>query len=119
MSQAKTRSLMSMRKVVEKKVASKRQSRDDIRASLRPGFKIAPPSAKDINPDDAENFLEGVVRVLLHSRRILSTSYGIGFLIPDEKKEVREAHETLQVREGGEKEREMRADKNNLIFKFI
>lgn len=95
MSQAKTRSLLSMRRVVEKKVASKQQS--DIRASLRPG--MAPRSSKDINPEDAENFLEGVIRVLLQSRRLLATSYGIGYLIPDEKKEVRDAHDTLQVRE--------------------
>ena len=106
MSQAKKCSLMSMRKVVEKKVASKRQGGgggggrggSDLMASLRPGFRLPPPSVKDINPEDTENFLEGVVRVLLHSRRILATSYGIGFLIPDEKKEAREAHDTLQVR---------------------
>lgn len=102
MSQAKTRSLMSMRKVVEKKVASKRQGGgrggSDLMASLRPGFRLPPPSVKDINPEDTENFLEGVVRVLLHSRRILATSYGIGFLIPDERKEAREAHDSLQVR---------------------
>lgn len=84
MSQAKTRSLMSMRKVVERKVASKR------------GNTIQN-ATKDINPEETENFLEGVVRVLLQARRLLATSYGIGYLIPDDKKEARDAHDTLQV----------------------
>ena len=85
MSQAKTRSLMSMRKVVERKVASKR------------GNTIQN-ATKDINPEETENFLEGVVRVLLQARRLLATSYGIGYLIPDDKKEARDAHDTLQVK---------------------
>lgn len=84
MSKAKTRSLMSMRRVVEKKVARKR------------GNTLLEKEA-ETDPDNAENFLEGVVRVLLRSRRLLATSYGIGYLIPDEKKEARDAHETLQV----------------------
>ena len=83
MSQAKTRSLMSMRKVVEKKVARKRGNTLD--------------NGTNIDAHDTENFLESIVRVLLRSRYILATSYGIGYLIPDERKEAREAHDTLQV----------------------
>ena len=48
-------------------------------------------------PPDAPNFLEDVVRALLKARRLLATSYGIGYLIPDTRRETREAHETLQV----------------------
>ena len=79
-SQAKTRSLMKMRKVVQKKVGN-------LRSEKQPDLKI----------EDTENFLEGILRVLLHARRLLATSYGIGFLIPDERKEVKNAHETIQV----------------------
>lgn len=43
------------------------------------------------------NFLVDITRGLLRARRILATSYGIGYLIPDERKAEREAHETLQV----------------------
>lgn len=76
-SKAKTKSLMRMRRVVQKKVGLQTERS---------------PSA-----EDSENFLEGILRVLLHARRLLATSYGIGYLIPDEKKEVRDAHETIQV----------------------
>ena len=43
------------------------------------------------------NFLVDITRELLRARRILATSYAIGYLIPDERKAEREAHETLQV----------------------
>ena len=43
------------------------------------------------------NFLENITRGLLRARRILVTSYAIGYLIPDDRKAEREAHETLQV----------------------
>lgn len=43
------------------------------------------------------NFLESITRGLLRARRILVTSYAIGYLIPDDRKAEREAHETLQV----------------------
>ena len=46
-----------------------------------------------------KNFLEDITRGLLRARRILATSYAIGYLIPDERKAEREAHETLQARE--------------------
>ena len=45
------------------------------------------------------NFLETITRGLLRARRILVTSYAIGYLIPDDRKAEREAHETLQVSE--------------------
>lgn len=48
-------------------------------------------------PLDAPNFLEDVVRALLKARRLLATSYGIGYMIPESRKETRDAHETLQV----------------------
>ena len=76
-SRDKTRSLVRMRRVVQKKVG------------LR--------STGSTSIEESENFLEGILRVLLRARRLLATSYGIGFLIPDEKKEVRDAHETIQV----------------------
>ena len=44
-----------------------------------------------------QNFLDGIIRVLLNSRRILSASYCLGYFIPEERKEVNQAHETLQV----------------------
>ncbi len=76
-SKAKTRSLVRMRKVVQKKVG--------LRHECSPGI------------EESENFLEGILRVLLRARRLLATSYGIGYLIPDERKEVRDAQETIQV----------------------
>lgn len=46
---------------------------------------------------DMLTFFEDSIRELLRSRRILVTSYAIGYLIPDDRKPEREAHETLQV----------------------
>ena len=82
-SQAKARSLMSMRGLVAKKLAGKR------------GGNVEP--ICPAKTDDAENFLAEIVTALLHARRLLATSYGIGFLIPEERKEAINAQETIQV----------------------
>lgn len=76
-SKAKTRSLVRMRKVVQKKVGLQ--------------------NAHSPVLEESENFLEGILRVLLRARRLLAASYGIGYLLPDDKREVRDAHETIQV----------------------
>lgn len=47
-------------------------------------------------PNLKGNFLDDIFRALLHARRVLATSYCIGYFLPDEKKEVREAQEILQ-----------------------
>ena len=75
---------MSMGKVVEKKVAYMRGTAPE-------------QQSKPQNVGETENFLEGIMRVLLQARRLLATSYGIGFMILDERKEAKEAHETIQV----------------------
>ena len=43
------------------------------------------------------NFLDGVIRVLLNARRVLSASYCIGYFIPPESNDLIQGHETLQV----------------------
>ena len=58
---------------------------------------VAPKSEASAMASAEQNFLDGIIRVLLNSRRILSASYCIGYFIPKDKKDVNRAHETLQV----------------------
>ena len=44
-----------------------------------------------------KNFLDDIFRSLLYARRVLAASYCIGYFLPDEKREAKQAHETLQV----------------------
>ena len=58
---------------------------------------VAPKSEASGMASAEQNFLDGIIRVLLNSRRILSASYCIGYFIPEDKNDVNQAHETLQV----------------------
>ena len=47
-------------------------------------------------PNLKGNFLDEIFRALLHSRRILASSYCLGYFLPEDRKESVQAHESLQ-----------------------
>ena len=47
-------------------------------------------------PNLKGNFLDQIFRALLHARRILASSYCLGYFLPEDRKEALQAHETLQ-----------------------
>jgi len=47
-------------------------------------------------PNLKGNFLDEIFRALLHARRILASSYCLGYFMPEDRKESVQAHESLQ-----------------------
>lgn len=47
-------------------------------------------------PNLKGNFLDHIFRALLHARRILASSYCVGYFLPEDRTEALLAHETLQ-----------------------